>query len=94
MKPIACSFGDPSVFELGRYVVGLWLGGRWAEPDNTWAPQSGFVFSLRKSLKSFEPELKLLDSLSLEISKSDWKLLKSYLSDSNLGKELLERIKV
>ena len=49
MKQIADSGGDPDVFRLGRSGDGLWLDSRWALPDDTWNPDGGFVFRLRKS---------------------------------------------
>ena len=49
MKQIAGSDGDPSVFDLGRNDVGLWLDNRWATPGGEWGPDDRFVFRLRKS---------------------------------------------
>ena len=49
MKPITGSDGRPDVFRLRHDGDGLWLGGGWASPDDTWGPDSKFVFRLRKS---------------------------------------------
>lgn len=48
MKQISDSGGDPDVFGLGRFDVGLWLRDAWARPDGGWDPGSEFVFRLRK----------------------------------------------
>jgi hypothetical protein len=48
MKPIPDSDGYPYVFLLERDDDGVWLDGSWAEPDDGWGPEDGFVFSLRK----------------------------------------------
>ena len=49
MKPITVSDGGPDVFSLNHYDDGLWLYCVWARPDDTWLPDRGFVFRLRKS---------------------------------------------
>lgn len=48
MDPIADRYGNPRVFDLGRYEDGVWLNGRWARPVSEWGPGYRFVFSLRK----------------------------------------------
>jgi len=49
MKQITDRDGHPNVFGLHRSEDGLWLSSDWARPDDTWDPDSRFVFSLRKS---------------------------------------------
>lgn len=51
MKQIPDRSGVPRVFDLVRSEDGLWLGDGWAEPDDEWDPDDGFVFCSRK-LKS------------------------------------------
>lgn len=48
MKQITGSSGCPDVFRLRRGGDGLWLGSDFASPGTGWAPEDGFVFSLRK----------------------------------------------
>ena len=62
MKPITGSDGDPSVFNLAHDDSGLWLNDDWATPGDDWLPDDGFVFRLRKSLKTLETS----DTLSLK----------------------------
>ena len=47
MKQISDRDGGLRVFDLGRGVDGLWLGGDWARPGGGWDPEGGFVFRLR-----------------------------------------------
>lgn len=49
MKQISGSGGSPSVFRLERSGRGLWLNNDWAEPDDAWYSNDGFVFRFRKS---------------------------------------------
>lgn len=48
MKQITDAFGDPHVFGLVRFGVGLWLRGDWAHPDYGWRSEYQFLFRLRK----------------------------------------------
>lgn len=70
MEAITGRDGSPLVFSLERDGDGLWLHDSWAGPDDRWFPGTGFVFSLRKSLKSLKPLKKKsfdpLASLTLE----------------------------
>lgn len=48
MNQIAVSNGSPSVFDLGRDEVSLWLNDNWVGHDEVWSLDDQFVFSLRK----------------------------------------------
>ncbi|OGH39299.1 MAG: hypothetical protein A3B44_02350 [Candidatus Levybacteria bacterium RIFCSPLOWO2_01_FULL_38_21] len=48
MKQISDRYGNPSVFDVGRDVDGLWLGAFWAGPSSRWFPRDQLVFSPRK----------------------------------------------
>lgn len=71
MESISDSDGYPSVFDMGRNGVGLWLNYAWARPAREWRPNHEFVFRLRKSLGSSDSVLNLddLDTLKLRIEK-------------------------
>ncbi len=49
MKPIADSYGNPNMFNLGRNARGLWLNSYWTNSSYKWSPGIEFVFSFRKS---------------------------------------------
>ncbi|TSC87564.1 MAG: hypothetical protein G01um10147_542 [Microgenomates group bacterium Gr01-1014_7] len=49
MKQMTDRGGHLDVFVLGRDGRGLWLAGRWADPDHGWPPEDEIVFRLRKS---------------------------------------------
>jgi hypothetical protein len=48
MEPIVDSDGSPDVFNLARNSDGLWLGSRWAGPDDEWDPGLQLAFRFRK----------------------------------------------
>ena len=53
-EPITGRHGDPGVFEVEHDSVGRFLYGRWASPDDRWAPDDQLVVALRK-LESVKP---------------------------------------
>ena len=48
MNPMTDSGGVQDVLYLARYEGGLWLGARYADPDDPWYPDCQFVVSPRK----------------------------------------------
>ena len=44
MEPIFASDGRPGLFYVGRPASGLWLGGRWGNPDGFWGAGRQWVF--------------------------------------------------
>ncbi len=47
-KTITDRDGDPSVFSLTRFGVGLWLSNFWADPADEWSPDRELMFRLRQ----------------------------------------------
>ena len=91
---IYCYGTNPGVFEVARDARGLWLFGPWTRPGSRWYPGNGFVFGLRKSdtkkLKSLDSDT--LNLRNFEMVESDFEYLKTFLSQTKVGKLLLTKI--